>query len=176
MRILTTPATLDGREPPAVPLLRVGQVRRQAENSLQFLVVHADSELSHGDLLLPVVARRQTILMPQAAPPLEGKILAVLRESRWASQDDVVALDRGLADGLRPGNVVEVLRPDRMGGDENRSPAPAATAVSSAQGASVGALLVFEALEHEALALVMRSRDALGVGYLIHSSSPNERP
>jgi hypothetical protein len=173
MRILTAPAASDGREPPAVPLLRIGQVRRQAENPTQFLVVHADAELSHGDLLLPLATQRPTILMPQAAPPLKGKILAVLRESRWASQHDVVALDRGFADGLRPGSVVEVLRPDRMGVDENRSPAPAA---SSAQGAPIGALLVFEALQHEALALVMQSRDALGVGYLIHSSSPNERP
>ena len=173
MRALMAPAALDGGELPAVPLLRIGQVRRQAENPTQFLVVHADAELSHGDLLLPVATQPPTTLMPQAAPPLEGKILAVLRESRWASQHDVVALDRGLADGLRPGSVVEVLRPDRMGGHENRSPKPAA---SSAQTASIGALLVFEALEHEALALVMRSRDALGVGYLIHSSSPNERP
>lgn len=173
MRALTAPAASDGGELPAVPLLRIGQVRRQTENPTQFLVVHADAELSHGDLLLPVATQRPTILMPQAAPPLEGKILAVLRESRWASQHDVVALDRGSADGLRPGSVVEVLRPDRMGGHENRSPTPAA---SSAQTTSIGALLVFEALEHEALALVMRSRDALGVGYLIHSSSPNERP
>ena len=173
MRALMAPAASDGGELPAVPLLRIGQVRRQAENPTQFLVVHADAELSHGDLLLPVATQPPSILMPQAAPPLEGKILAVLRESRWASQHDVVALDRGLADGLRPGSVVEVLRPDRMGGHENRSPKPAA---SSAQTASIGALLVFEALEHEALALVMRSRDALGVGYLIHSSSPNERP
>lgn len=173
MRALMAPVASDGGELPAVPLLRIGQVRRQAENPTQFLVVHADAELSHGDLLLPVATLPPTILTPQAAPPLEGKILAVLRESRWASQHDVVALDRGLADGLRPGSVVEVLRPDRMGGHENRSPTPAA---SSAQAASIGALLVFEALEHEALALVMRSRDALGVGYLIHSSSPNERP
>jgi hypothetical protein len=173
MRALTAPAASDGGELPAVPLLRIGQVRRQTENPTQFLVVHADAELSQGDLLLPVATQPQTILTPQAAPRLEGKILAVLRESRWASQHDVVALDRGLADGLRPGSVVEVLRPDRMGGHENRSPTPAA---SSAQAASIGALLVFEALEHEALALVMRSRDALGVGYLIHSSSPNERP
>lgn len=173
MRALTAPAASDGGELPAVPLLRIGQVRRQAENPTQFLVVHADAELSQGDLLLPVATQPQTILTPQAAPRLEGKILAVLRESRWASQHDVVALDRGLADGLRPGSVVEVLRPDRMGGHENRSPTPAS---SSAQTTSIGALLVFEALEHEALALVMRSRDALGVGYLIHSSSPNERP
>ena len=173
MRALTAPAASDGGELPAVPLLRIGQVRRQAENPTRFLVVHADAELSHGDLLLPVATQPQTNLTPQAAPPLEGKILAVLRESRWASQHDVVALDRGLADGLRPGSVVEVLRPDRMGGHENRPPTPA---TSSAQTASIGALLVFEALEHEALALVMRSRDALGVGYLIHSSSPNERP
>ena len=173
MRALTAPAASDGGELPAVPLLRIGQVRRQAENPTQFLVVHADAELSQGDLLLPVATQPQTILTPQAAPRLEGKILAVLRESRWASQHDVVALDRGLADGLRSGSVVEVLWPDRMGGHENRSSTPAA---SSAQAASIGALLVFEALEHEALALVMRSRDALGVGYLIHSSSPNERP
>ena len=173
MRALTALVASGGREPPAVPLLRIGQVRRQAENPQQFLVVHADAELSHGDLLLPAATQPQSILMPQAAPALEGKILAVLRESRWASQHDVVALDRGLADGLRPGSVVEVLRPDKMGADENPSPTPA---VSSAQTASIGALLVFEALEHEALALVMRSRDALGVGYLIHSSSPNERP
>ena len=173
MRALTAPVASGGREPPAVPLLRIGQVRRQAENPQQLLVVHADAELSHGDLLLPAATQPQSILMPQAAPALEGKILAVLRESRWASQHDVVALDRGLADGLRPGSVVEVLRPDKMGVDENRSPTPA---VSSAQTASIGALLVFEALENEALALVMRSRDALGVGYLIHSSNPNERP
>jgi len=173
MRALTPPAASDASELPAVPLLRIGQVRRQAENPQQFLVVHADVELSHGDLLLPVATQRQTILMPQATPALEGKILAVLRESRWASQHDVVALDRGLADGLRPGSVVEVLRPDKMGADENRLPT---TAASSARTASIGALLVFEALEHDALALVVQSRDALGVGYLIHSSSPNERP
>lgn len=173
MRALTPPAASYANEQPAVPLLRIGQVRRQAENPQQFLIVHANAELSHGDLLLPVATQPQTLLMPQAAPPLEGKILAVLRESRWASQHDVVALDRGMAAGLRPGSVVEVLRPDRMGADENRLPTPA---VSSAQTASIGALLVFEALEHDALALVMRSRDALGVGYLIHSSGPNERP
>jgi hypothetical protein len=132
MRALTARAASDGDELPAVPLLRIGQVRREAENPTQFLVVHADAELSHGDLLLPVATQRPTILMPQAAPPLKGKILAVLRESRWASQHDVVALDRGFADGLRPGSVVEVLRPDRMGGDENRSPAPAASSACTA--------------------------------------------
>ena len=173
MRALTAPAATDGRGLPAVPLLRIGQVRRQADNPHHFLVIHADSELIHGDLLLPLAAQPQAIPIPQAAPPLEGKILAILRESRWASQHDVVALNRGLAEGLRPGSVVEVLQPARMVDHENLSPTSAA---SSARAAPIGALLVFEALDHEALALVMRSRDALGVGYLIHSPGANERP
>lgn len=173
MRAMIAPTAADGSDSPAVPLLRVGQVRRQAESATELFVIQADSELSHGDLLLPVAAHSPTHLMPQPAPPLEGKILAVLRESRWASQHDVVALNRGSADGLKPGSVVEVLRPDRMGGDENRS---TETATSTAPAPAIGALLVFEALEHQALALVMRSRDALGVGYLIHSPSTNERP
>lgn len=173
MRAPTAPAAPDGSELPAVPLLRIGQVRRHADNPQQFLVIHADSELGHGDLLLPLAAQPQTIPMPQAAPPLEGKILAILRESRWASQHDVVVIDRGLADGVRPGSVVEVLWPDRMGGNENRSPVPAS---SSARAAPIGALLVFEVLDREALALVMRSRDALGVGYMIYSPGANERP
>lgn len=171
MRALSAPAATDGSELPAVPLLRIGQVRRHADNPQQFLVIHADSELGHGDLLLPLAVQPQTIPMPQAAPPLVGKISAILRESRWASRHDVVAIDRGLVDGLRSGSVVEVLRTDRMGDYENRSPIS-----SSARAASIGVLLVFEALDHEALALVMQSSDALGVGYLIHSPSPNERP
>ena len=173
MRALTAPAATDGRELLAVPLLRIGQVRRLADNPHHLLVIHADSELGDGDLLLPQAAQPHTIPMPHAAPLLEGKILAILRESRWASQHDVVALNRGLAEGLRPGSVVEVLRPARMGGHENLLPTSVA---SSVRAAPIGALLVFEAVDHEALALVMRSRDALGVGYLIHSPGTNERP
>jgi hypothetical protein len=67
---------------------------------------------------------------------------------------------------LTPGSVVEVLAPDTIGTD--KSPAPSSR--------SIAALLVFEAVEQSALALVMQSRDALRVDYPIRSPSPNERP
>ena len=157
----------DGGAPLWVPVLRVGQVRQLATRGPQRLqVLNAEAELMRGDLLVPSATARSAVLVPHAAPPLQGKIAAVLRESRWASQHDVVALNKGMSDGLTPGSVVEVLAPDTISTDT--SPAPSSR--------SIAALLVFEAVEQSALALVMQSRDALRVDYPIRSPSPNERP
>lgn len=168
MRELASLPGPQSEQPRWMPLLRVGQVRRLATGTQQhLLVLRADAELMRGDLLLPSVSAPSTVLVPHAAPPIQGKIASVIRESRWASQHDVVALNKGLDDGLTPGSVVEVLAPDTIGANESHAP-------SSLR--SIAALLVFEAVDRNALALVMQSRDALRVGDLIRTPVPNERP
>ena len=153
----------------ALPLKRIGQVRgqvrRQDNTSQQFVISQAEAELVEGDVLLPARAKSDPLPTPQITPALQAKILAVMREGQSASQYDVLALNRGLSDGLRPGSKVEITLPDKIELDEYRARVFE----------SMATLWVFEVADHAALALIMRSREVLGVGSLIQTASPRDR-
>jgi hypothetical protein len=147
-----------------VPLLRVGRARHVSSDSLhRFEILEADSELMAGDLLLTAEAWPVPELYPHAAAPIDGKVAAVLQESRWASQHDVVAINRGQRNGLDVGSVVRVMRPVRIGGHDARSNPPSQ---------SVAALLLFAVFERTAFALVMRSSDVFSAGDAIATPGP----
>lgn len=168
MRVLPQLHDAEDREhasPSSLPLKRIGQVRRLANSLQQFLIVQADAELSDGDVLLPTTSKPDGGLSPLSSAPLDGKILAVMRDGHWAAQHDVIALNRGLLDGLRPGGVLDIMPNDRVLLDDSPS------ALSSR---SIATLWVFEAMDHSALALIMRSRTVLSVGSLIKTQSRND--
>lgn len=154
----------------AVATRRIGQARwlRDEAGGLQVMrVTMAREELLRGDLLAsasrPAAA---AAIVPHAAVFQAGRVAAVLHEGRWASQQDLVVLNRGANDGLAPGSVARVGRPVRIASNETLPPVPAIDE-------PVATLLVFEVLDHAALAIVMRSREPFSAGAPV--GSPPER-
>ncbi len=144
----------------ALPLLRVGTARllRPDAGGLQRVQVEeARAEIMAGDLLLRAPAPAGNLTELQPAPACDGKIAALLHEGGWAGPGDVVMLNRGRLDGLSRGSLVAVTKQVRIGADDSRQRLRPVTQ-------AVAALLVFDALEQAALALVMRGSDAIGAG------------
>jgi hypothetical protein len=147
-----------------VPLLRVGRARLVSSEALhRFEIVEADSELMEGDLLLRVEAWPTPALYPHSAAQIDGKVATLLRDGRWASQHDVVAINRGQRSGLDAGSVVSVMRPVRIGTHDLRTNSPSQT---------VAALLLFAVFERTAFAMVMRSNDVFSAGDAIGAPGP----
>ncbi|MEY3898937.1 MAG: hypothetical protein RI962_92 [Pseudomonadota bacterium] len=164
LRVLPPLSASSRGEPQPQTAKRIGQIRRVAATPEQLLIVQADTELSDGDIVLP--AKSDKIVRRSSETGWEGRIIAVLREGQWAAQYDVIALNQGILDGVRPGSVVEVTLPDRIA--QIHSPSP--------HRASVATLWVFDALDHVALALIMHSRQVLSVGSLVHTAGRIDEP
>ena len=116
-------------------------------------------------MLLPAASEPEAGPSPLNAPPLNGEIMAVMRDGHWATQHDVIALNCGSLDGLRPGGIIDIMPNDR---DELDAPP---SALSSR---SMATLWIFETMDHSALALILRSRAVLSVGSLIKTQSRND--
>ena len=148
----------DSGEPLGVPLLHVGSARvlGPAPSGLQRAVVESSArELLAGDLLFAALPAPPTMASAMKAPPIEGKIAAVLGGQRWAAQRDVVAINRGNRDGLEAGSMVAVFAGARISVDDSRQALPSQR---------IAQLLVFQVLDRMALALVMRSIDVFETG------------
>ena len=153
----------DNGELLAIPLMRVGSARYLASDNPRLhrvLIDSASHELVAGDMLMTASRQPLPALLPRAAESVNGKVAAVLGESRWAAQRDLVALNRGSRDGLEAGSMVAVLAPVRISDDDFRRSPPSE---------KIAQLLVFLAQEHVALAIVMHSADAFGPGAAVRS-------
>jgi hypothetical protein len=82
---------------------------------------------------------------------IDGRVIHLTADRTWMGRMDVVYLDRGQDDGLRPGNALEVYRPGQKMKDEVRG-----GKVQTAD-EHVAELLVVAAKPTSAVALVMRS-------------------
>jgi hypothetical protein len=89
---------------------------------------------------------------------IDGRVIHFTGDLTWMGRMDVVYLDRGRDDGLRPGNALEVYRPGQKMRDEVRG-----NMVQTADD-HVGELLVVAAKSTSAVALVMRSVSELERG------------
>ncbi len=141
--------------------VKVGQARLLSRGTLthRFLITASTAEVQSGDMLVSASAGWQAPVSigPSTAPA--GKLAAVLHEGRWAGPNDLVAINRGSADGMRPGNVVRVVQPVRIRADDEMQPTHAPE-----DSPPVAFLLVFTVAERVSLAVVMRSRDTIAVG------------
>lgn len=145
-----------------MPLLRVGRARLLSSDSPhRFVIREAYSELMAGDLLVPAEPMAVPDISPHESPVVEGKVAAVLRDSRWAAQRDVVAINRGRRDGLDAGSVVRVMKPVRISGNDSRQDPPSQP---------IATLLLFAVSDQMAFALVMRSSNVFSAGDTIVGS------
>ncbi len=126
-------------------------------------------EILAGDRLLPFsTADLATDFHPHAPKrPVQGAIIDALDRVNEIGQYDVVVIDRGLADGLDPGTVLQVNNL----GETVPDPIARATATTSLHPAfmetvklpdeEAGLVMVFRAFERVSFGLVMYARKAI---------------
>ena len=172
IRPLQTVSDPDTGKALALSSLRVGTAHRLdagGDTTHPFKVTASDAEIMIGDRLIPWIDREQQRWLPHPSSAISGRVASVLRGSTWASVNDVVAINRGLRQGLDLGSVVAVVRQVRIYNDANQRAAP--TFMPEA----IATLLVFDVADAAALAVVMRAKDSFTIGDTIESVDKDVR-
>ncbi len=144
----------------ALPLLRIGKatyLHTAPGQTRRIRLGSTRSEIMPGDLVLPATMSTGTMPVLRQTRACDGKIIAMLREGGRGAPGDAVVLNRGRSAGLDSGSLVAVTRQVRIGADDARLPSATTTE-------NIATLLVFDAVEHSALALVLQSTDIIGHG------------
>ncbi|MDM0044685.1 LysM domain-containing protein [Variovorax dokdonensis] len=129
-------------------------------------VVAAREEIRAGDRLLPEPPRQLINYVPHApATPVEGgRIVSVYGNAvKYASQNQVVAINKGIADGIESGHVMAILKngaviTDRSNGTKETLKLP---------NERIGLLMVFRTFQRVSYALVLEISDVPQAGDLL---------
>ena len=172
IRPLQTIVDPETGKPLALTSLRVGtaQLLRAGSDAMhQFKVTSSDAEILVGDRLVPLVNLEQQRWLPHPTPAVWGRVAAVLKGATWASVNDIVAINRGLRQGLDTGSVIAVVRHVKIYGQANQ-PDPNASMPDE-----IATLLIFDVTDEAALAVVMRARDTFTIGDTVESVDKDVR-
>ena len=136
------------------------RVRRNVDGVGELKVLDAVQEIRNGDYLLALDEGGIATQFQPRAPetPIMATILSVPDGVRFIGRHDVVAIDRGRADGLETGHVLQVMRQGERVRDDVRDE------WVTLPDTEAGAVMVFRVFEHLSYALVMRASQALAVG------------
>ena len=126
-------------------------------------VLSVKQDIRIGDRLLPTEERRVQSTFHPVAPDqdVEGEIMTVMGGVTQVGRNDVVAVNRGLADGLVVGSVLaihkrgDVIRDERS---QDRIQLPIERA---------GILMVFRLFERMSYGLVLETEEPLRVGDIV---------
>lgn len=129
-------------------------------------LIAAKEEIRAGDRLLPEPPRQLVSYAPRApAGPIEGgRIISVYGNAvTFAAQNQVVAINKGLRDGIESGNVLAILKngeviTDRTNGVKETLKLP---------NERIGLLMVFRPFEKVSYALVLEISDVPKAGDLL---------
>lgn len=126
-----------------------------------FVVNNTRLEAGVGDRLSPVPPNDLTAFAPHApSGPVNGRVLSVYGEAVLAGQNQIVALNRGVKDGLERGHVLALWRAgaravDRTDGQRTPLRLP---------DERHGLLFVFRVFDRVSYALILSVQDPVGVG------------
>ncbi|QSP95591.1 LysM peptidoglycan-binding domain-containing protein [Marinobacter salinisoli] len=133
-----------------------------AENGevLTLELTKSNQEIRIGDRLLTNVNRPISTSFSPSSPSqdVEGLMIAVDGGVTQIGQYDVVAINRGVRDGLEPGNVMAVLKT----GNLVRDPVTGETIALPSERA--GLMMVFQTYEKMSYGLILQATRALSVG------------
>jgi len=118
----------------------------------------AYAEMRVGDRILPRERLPEEIELRTGPRGVEGQIVLVSDRRFTSSGDDIVYVDRGRADGLEVGSVLEVFR------FVGEVPEPARDASVEVPDRVLGQLVVVRAEEESATAIVRRATQELEIG------------
>ncbi len=156
-------------------VLEVGKVRLlHLGHPALFLLVHSTVEIRPGDRLMPLtekgVYQNWVPSLPRSV--VQGQIVAMATRFPDIGQYDIVVIDLGRRQGLRPGNVLDVFRPgenieDQRALDDRSSDAHILPI-------KVGTALIFKTYSRFSYALILTEKWQVHVGAPV--ASPQIRP
>ena len=128
-------------------------------------IVAAREDIRSGDRLLPEPARMLTSYTPRAPDrEFNGRIVSVYGNAvQFAAQNQVVAINKGLRDGIQSGYVLAILKNGQTVIDKTGEK-PEALKLPNER---IGLLMVFRTFEKVSYALVLEINDAPRVGDLL---------
>ncbi|SCK61857.1 LysM domain-containing protein [Variovorax sp. HW608] len=128
-------------------------------------IVSAREEMRAGDRLLPEPPRELLSYVPRAPQqPIEGRIVSVYGNAvQFAAQNQVVAINKGLRDGIESGHVLAILK----NGETIVDKTGAAKETLKLPNERIGLLMVFRPFERVSYALVLEINDTPRVGDLL---------
>ncbi|HVZ47109.1 MAG TPA: LysM domain-containing protein [Ramlibacter sp.] len=126
-------------------------------------ITAAREEMRVGDRLLPEPPRQLTRYVPHApAQRLQGSIVSVYGDAvAVAGQNQVVAINKGLADGIEVGHVLAILKDGAVIEDRSQDGQHATIKIPDERN---GLLMVFRPFEHVSYALILEIGDTVKVG------------
>jgi LysM repeat protein len=128
-------------------------------------IVSAHEEIRAGDRLLPEPPRELLSYAPHAPQqPIEGRIVSVYGNAvTFAAQNQVVAINKGLRDGIESGQVLAILKNGETIVDKT-GPAKETLKLPNER---IGLLMVFRPFDRVSYALVLEINDTPRVGDLL---------
>jgi hypothetical protein len=152
--------------------VREGQSRPGAEPGLgvvptTFQITSTRLDAGVGDRLSPVPTRDLAAFAPRApAKPVRGRIISIYGDALTGGQNQIVALNRGSADGLERGHVLALWRAGALGVDRTVQPVQPVQLPDERH----GLLFVFRVFERVSYALILNVQDPVQSGD--HFSQP----
>ena len=125
-------------------------------------IVAAKGEMRVSDRLLPEPPRTLVIYTPRAVPrEMTGRIMSVYGSAVVnASQNQVVAINRGSRDGIESGHVMAILKDGIVKVDKTDPALPTMKLPNE----RIGLLMVFKTFERMSYALILDITDGVRVG------------
>jgi nucleoid-associated protein YgaU len=125
-------------------------------------IVAAKEEMRVGDRMLPEPARQLQSYTPRALEgKIDGRIVSVYGSAVVnAAQNQVVAINRGIRDGIEPGHVMAILKDGQVVIDKADPTRP----VMKLPDERNGLLMVFRTFERVSYALIIEITDGVRVG------------
>lgn len=121
----------------------------------------ARQEVGVGDRLAPIPARGYTSYMPHApSAPVDGLIVSVYGDAINAGQNQIVALNRGAADGMEKGHVLALWRTGRVVRDTTSDRKDRIRLPDERH----GSLFVFQVFDRVSYALVLTVQEPVTAG------------
>jgi len=106
----------------------------------------------------------QSVFYPRAPESeINGRILSVLRGVRQAGQYDVVAINQGMREGLKPGDVLTIFRAGEVLKD------PVTNELITLPAEKSGLMMIFKAYEKLRYALILKATDGITSGDEVHT-------
>jgi len=165
---LHDPATgkVIGYEAAYLGTLKLAQASTAPDEPDTFTVVSSKEEMGVGDRLLPQEPTPLINYVPHVPEkPVDGQIVAIYGGVTQAGQNAIVSVNRGSADGVDVGTVLELYRLGRMVQD----PTVKDKEIIKLPDEKYGTLFVFRVFKHISYGLIMEVRDSAEVGDIARS-------
>jgi len=118
-------------------------------------------EAGVGDRLAPVPPRDYAAYVPHApSQPIKGRIISIYGEAISAGQNQIVAINRGVRDGMERGHVLALWRNGARVTDTTDPAKP----LMKLPDERIGTLFVFSTFERVSYALIIDSQDPVRAG------------